>query len=965
MILTATGVTDPGGSIARVEFYHDSNGSGAFEPGTDTFLGQDTTGADGYTLNVDPYGWTPGAHKLFARAVDNVGNGSSPVSMNVNVLNNAPVLTSVNPIGTLNRNQAGTLSYDLLAGFANETDANGDPIWFRIDAVSSGTLTQNGLAVVPGVTMIRPGDNVTWTPALNADGTLNAFTMSAWDGAVASARPTQVRIIVNKPPVISSVKASHTTLPQPGTPLTLTAYASDYDGTVDYVEFYRDTNGNGTLDAGDTFLGEDISAAGGWSFTINATGAYPAGPMRFFAVAYDNFDTWGNIASVVVTINSPPVIGALTTSGPVARGAPITLTAADVTDTAPGTVTMVQFYRDLDGDGTLSAGDKLLGSGKRQTGTNTWTYTAYTAGYATGDNKFLAVATDSNGGKAVAGATATVTNAPPVVTSLSTRTPIINRGQTVSLYSAATDPDGTVAKVEFFHDVNGDGLLDGGDTKIGEDASAVGGWTLNYLVPADADVGARRFLARAVDNDGVAGAVRALNVTVNPPPVIGALTTNGPVARGSAITLTATDVTDTAPGTVTMVQFYRDLDGDGTLSAGDKLLGSGRRQTGTNTWTYTAYTAGYATGDNKFLAVATDSNGGKAVAGATATVNNAPPAVTSLTTRTPTINRGATLSLYGAAKDPDGTVALVEFFEDTNGSGVLDAGDTKLGEDADARGGYTLAYAVPGNATPGVHRFFARATDSDAVLGEARALDVTFANIAPTLAGFTATPTPVTQPDLLTLTATGAADADGLGAAARVHFYQDSNGNRRLDAQDTLLGTDADGSDGYSIAVNTGALPRVGYVTLFAQAEDADGGVSLVRSAYVTVKPAPGVDLVMTYLYGWPKTFSLSKEGQSVTLQGTVLNQGTDASGVFSVEALLVSSADGTEYSLGTVQVAALAAGRSLTIKATVYLDDLAIDPAEGTYFLVLRADMLDLVLETNELNNDLASATAEITLVA
>ena len=45
-----------------------------------------------------------------------------------------------------------------------------------------------------------------------------------------------------------------------------------------------------------------------------------------------------------------------------------------------------------------------------------------------------------------------------------------------------------------------------------------------------------------------------------------------PVRRGQALTLTATAVADTAPGTITGVSFYRDLDRDGILDTADPLL---------------------------------------------------------------------------------------------------------------------------------------------------------------------------------------------------------------------------------------------------------------------------------------------------------------------------------------------------------------------------------------------------------
>src|SRR5690606_13823968 len=69
-------------------------------------------------------------------------------------------------------------------------------------------------------------------------------------------------------PSIGSLSDSPDPVAQ-GSNLTLTANnVTDADGYVTAVEFYRDTNGNGSIEPGtDVPLGTDSSSVGGWTWT--------------------------------------------------------------------------------------------------------------------------------------------------------------------------------------------------------------------------------------------------------------------------------------------------------------------------------------------------------------------------------------------------------------------------------------------------------------------------------------------------------------------------------------------------------------------------------------------------------------------------------------------------------------------------------------------------------------------------
>lgn len=122
-----------------------------------------------------------------------LGSGQA-IRIDVNAINEAPTLTSVSDLTGASEDTAYNITYAALLAAANESDVDGDTVSFRIEAISSGTLTKNGVAVMTGSTTIGPSEQLVWTPAPNASGTLDAFTVRAFDKILTSASPVQVRV---------------------------------------------------------------------------------------------------------------------------------------------------------------------------------------------------------------------------------------------------------------------------------------------------------------------------------------------------------------------------------------------------------------------------------------------------------------------------------------------------------------------------------------------------------------------------------------------------------------------------------------------------------------------------------------------------------------------------------------------------------------------------------------------------
>jgi hypothetical protein len=178
-----------------------------------------------------------------------------------------------------------------------------DSMWVTIDGAPMGQLPPEGFCTV------RP-----YAPQMCQEGyaTPNGshdLSLSVSGGSTISVDAFEVRPNYrgstpppNQPPVISSLTDSPDPVTRPSQ-LTLTANGvSDPDGTVVKVEFYRDANGNGTLEPGtDVPLCTDTSSSDGWICPASTSG-WPLGTQTYFARAQDDDLAWSNAPSTTGTI---------------------------------------------------------------------------------------------------------------------------------------------------------------------------------------------------------------------------------------------------------------------------------------------------------------------------------------------------------------------------------------------------------------------------------------------------------------------------------------------------------------------------------------------------------------------------------------------------------------------------------------------------------------------------------------
>ncbi|MEO6994211.1 MAG: tandem-95 repeat protein, partial [Lacunisphaera sp.] len=755
---------------------------------------------------------------------------------------------------TLNGNSTLQILGPVVINLANGVSANApvgastNPAWLTLNIKSGGFTLNSGcnfygyLLAPSGQVIVNAGTQlvggvVCANLTVNGNGLLKLQSQQS---------PNQLPVVVLTAP------ANGVTFAAPGS-FTLSATASDPDGTVSKIEFFQGT----------TKVGEDATAP--YNFVVSGLNA---GSYSYFARVTDNTGATSDSSTVTVTVtspNQPPTVSLIAPVNGATFIAPATLTLTASAVDADGTIAHVDFYQ----------GSALIGQGINPP------YQISTSTLFAGSYVFSAKAYDNSGAITTAsGVTVTIMN-PNQPPSVSITSPTAGASYDdlaiFTINASASDPDGSVAKVELFQ--NG--------SRVNESLSAPFTFAISGL-----PVGTYDFVARATDNE---------NSSVDSAPVRITVThiNHGPVARAQtqttledtpvAVTLTGSDldgdalsyaiVTPPSHGslvsdaTATTFVYTPTQDFNGadsfTFKVSDGSLQSAPATVQLNVTPVNdapiSYPASIGLDENtttslKLAATDIDSSAltfsissgptHGAISGAlpniiytpaanysgtdslvykvydgelfsapatiTITVNhvNRPPIV-SFTA--PAANASfvspAVFTLQAASSDSDGTVTNVEFFQD----GV------KIGETSTAPYQFDVTSLVRGN-----YSYFARATDDSGAATDSMILPVTVVeNIPPTVT--------LTSPvDGATLTAPAtimisASAVDNDGTIARVDFYQGS----------TLIGESSSAPFNFSIGVLT-----AGTYSFSAKAYDnlgATGSTGVATITLINPNEAPSV----------------------------------------------------------------------------------------------------------------------------
>jgi len=583
--LTAT-AADSDGTITKVEFY-----DGA------TLLATDTT---------SPYShaWASpgvGSHSLTAKAYDNLGavTASSAVNITVAAANVAPTVSITAPATGATYIAPAAIT---ISATAADTDGSIAKVEFYNGATLVGTDTTSPYSL--SLSNVAAGSY--------------AYTAKAYDntGAITTSAVVNVTVNNNVAPTVSlTVPANDASYDAPAN-IALSATASDIDGTIEKVEFYR----------GATLLGTITSEPYVYLWSNVDVGAYDVS-----AKAYDNLGAVAasGIVTVVVSVppNEPPAVS-LTSPTPAESFtalASITL-SANAAD-SDGAVTKVDFYQ----------GTTLVGTATQAPFTYEWT------NVANGNYSITAKAYDNSDAVTTSDAVAISVNAPPGVSlTAPANNTVFAAPATVTLNATATDADGSISKVEFY---NGEALL-------GTDVAPPYSLALNNV-----EAGIYAYTAKSYDNLGASAISTVVNVTVNTLPTV-ALTApanNATYIAPASITL---DVTAADPdGSISKVEFYN----------GATLVGTD------TTNSYSLNLSDVATGSYSYTAKAYDDLGGISSSTVVNVTVNAANVLPTVSLTAPANNASytapASISLAATATDTDGSISKVEFY---NGANLLE-----------------------------------------------------------------------------------------------------------------------------------------------------------------------------------------------------------------------------------------------------------------------------------------------------
>ncbi len=578
------------------------------------------------------YVWTPtvsGQDTLMVMARDNTGQ-TSTASRVFTVLPNLPPIVQITAPASASLS---TINVPVQIE-ATASDPEGSPVYVSFYAAG----------VLLNIDSIAPFQ-ATWTPTSLGNKTIIAIGEDSL--GLTGADTITIQIVANQPPVVQFTAPANNSQSITGQPLTLNVTATDPDGTVTKVDFF----------AGGALIGTDNTAPFSLIWTPVVAGNYSV----VATATDDQGETNSAILSISVVSNLSPLVQVtqptnLTTFSQ-SQSVSIAATASD----PDGTVTQVQFY----------VGNTLVQTDVTSPYTATWSPSG------TGTFFVKAIATDNMGALGKDSVQITVVpNQKPVV---SITQPANNSSKPLNVavpFSAtASDPDGTVSKVEFF--VNGS--LIGTQFLPGYNAS----WT-------PTSPGFFTLVAKATDNQGATGADTIYVTVTNQKPVVSITSPANNSSKTVGLPFTITATASDPDGTVASVSFYH----NGVLITTDA------------TSPYSAIWSPTATGNVILKAVATDNFGTTGADSITLVIapNQAPIVTITQPANNSSQSINQPVTITATATDPDGTVTKVEFF---NGTTLLFT---------DTQAPYSYSWSPP---AAGIYTLTAKATDNANQVGSA------------------------------------------------------------------------------------------------------------------------------------------------------------------------------------------------------------------------------------------------------
>jgi hypothetical protein len=428
----------PGGAVTQVAFLRNGQPAG-------------TVTAPPYEVTLT--GLAVGTHTITANATSSRGPvGSASTTIQVLGPNTLPTISITSPASGTTYTAPATVTIAVSAADPDGT-------------VSTVEYSANGALI--HVTNVAPF-SFTWSNVAAGSYSLTARATDNRNGQTTSA---PVSITVNNPPTVTLTAPVQGASFVAGSSITLTADASDTDGTISRVEFYQ----------GSTLIGTATTAP----YSVNWSTTTP-GTYALTAKAFDNLGGMITSAATTITVSGPQV--SLTSPANGANfSAPATVTlTAEATQIGSGAITQVEFYQ----------GTTLIGTVTSAPYSVNWT------GVAAGSYTLTAKATDSQGVSATSSGVTITLSGPQVSLTSPANGATFSAPATIALTAEATQIGaGTIAKVEFFQ----------GATLIGTVTAAPYNFSWTNVA-----IGTYTLTAKATDSAGASATSSGVSVTVNP-----------------------------------------------------------------------------------------------------------------------------------------------------------------------------------------------------------------------------------------------------------------------------------------------------------------------------------------------------------------------------------------------------------------------------------------------------------------
>ncbi len=282
----------------------------------------------------------------------------------VDTANRVPTMTTLGTFTGAVEQTPFVISFNDLLTRSNATDEVPGALGFVITSLGNGTLEIDGNPAQVG-DVIESGDDVTWTPATGANGTITAFSVKATDGLLESTTALPVRVTTTLKPRVSVSKTKDATETNgqttgKGTFTFTRTGATTTPLTVHYIIIPTATVG---VDYNDTLTGQVVIPTGKTSVTLDVlviddTLAEPAETVMVSLVHNDSYTLDANVtkrtATVTITDNEP-LVSVTATDNSATESSVATTARATYTIARTGPITQpltVKF--DLGGNATLT-----------------------------------------------------------------------------------------------------------------------------------------------------------------------------------------------------------------------------------------------------------------------------------------------------------------------------------------------------------------------------------------------------------------------------------------------------------------------------------------------------------------------------------------------------------------------------------------------------------------------------------